>query len=81
MAGITSMKFGDFTLYNILGEIVWIGTYWLLGFFFGEIPWVKENYSLIFSGMILFLILGLLIGIFRTLILSLFVTIQHSTLS
>ena len=64
VAGITSMKFRIFTLYNILGGITWIVTYLLLGFFFGEIPWVKKNYGLIFSGMLIFFILGFLIKLF-----------------
>ncbi len=72
VAGISSMKFGPFTLYNIIGGILWIATYLLLGFFFGEIPWVKENYGVIFSGMVIFLIIGMLIGMLRPIVFNFF---------
>lgn len=72
VAGISSMKFGTFTFYNIIGGLLWIATYLLLGFFFGEIPWVKKNYGLIFSGLVLFLILGLLIGMIQPIIFKFF---------
>ena len=74
VAGISSMKFRTFTLYNILGGILWIATYLLLGFFFGEIPWVKKNYGLIFSGMVIFLIIGLLVGMLRPVLFNFFKT-------
>ncbi len=72
VAGISSMNFRRFTLYNIIGGFLWIAVYLLLGFFFGEIPWVKKNYGFIFSGMIVFLILGLLVGILQPIIFNFF---------
>jgi len=68
VAGISSMNLKTFTIYNILGGILWVTTYILVGFFFGTIPWVKSNYSLIFSGIILLFILGLVIGILKPVI-------------
>lgn len=64
-AGLTRMPFRLFTPYNILGGIAWIAAYVLAGYFFGEIPWVKRHYGLIFSALILFLLLVLLSGLVK----------------
>ena len=71
-AGILLMNFRTFTLYNIIGGIIWIAFYLLLGFYFGEIPFVKANYGLLFFGMIIILISGLLIGMLRPIIFKIF---------
>jgi len=65
IAGISSMKLRTFTTYNILGGILWIFTYVLMGFFFGTIPWVKSNYGLIMSGVVILFILALMVGMLR----------------
>ncbi len=67
-AGLTRMSFALFTPYNIAGGIAWITAYVLAGYFFGEIPWVKEHYGLIFSILLLALLLILLFGIGKSLI-------------
>jgi len=66
-AGLTHMSFTLFTPYNALGGLAWIVAYLLAGYFFGEIPWVKEHYGLIFSGLLLFIILVLLYGVVQSL--------------
>ncbi len=66
-AGLTRMSFRLFTPYNILGGIAWITAYMLAGFFFGEIPWVKQHYGLIFSALIAALLLVLAYGIGKAL--------------
>lgn len=55
VAGMARMNMVTFTWYNILGGIAWILTYLLLGYLFGEIPWVRENYGLVFSVMLILL--------------------------
>lgn len=57
-SGTTKMKFSSFTIANTIGGILWVGFYILLGYFFGGIPWIKENLGLIFFVMILFIVLG-----------------------
>lgn len=66
-AGLTRMSFRLFTPYNILGGAAWVAAYVLAGFFFGEIPWVKQHYGLIFSVLIAALALVLVYGIGKAL--------------
>lgn len=66
-AGLTRMSFRLFTPYNAIGGLAWIAAYLLLGYFFGEIPWVKEHYGVIFSILLLAILLALLYGVLQTL--------------
>lgn len=68
VAGISSMNLKTFTPYNIIGGVLWIVTYILLGYFFGAIPVVQSNYGLIFFAMIIFFILALFGGMLRPVI-------------
>ncbi len=60
VAGLGSMTYSHFLTYNILGGLVWIFSLSFLGFFFGELPIVKKNFSLVIFGIILISILPIL---------------------
>lgn len=45
VAGVGSMRYGTFLLYNVVGAFVWVVSLTLAGFFFGSIPVVKENFE------------------------------------
>ena len=47
VAGVSKMPFGRFTYYNILGGLAWIGSLLLAGFLLGQIPLVKNNFSIV----------------------------------
>ena len=53
VAGIGKMSYGKFLLYNIVGGIVWITGFTYAGYFFGEIPIVKRNFTLVILVIIL----------------------------
>lgn len=44
VAGVGTMNYNKFIQYNIVGGVAWISLFTLLGFFFGNIPLVKENF-------------------------------------
>jgi membrane-associated protein len=52
VAGLGRMSFGKFSLYNILGGVAWTVIFILAGFFFGNLPWVKQNFSLMVLALI-----------------------------
>lgn len=47
VAGVGKMNYGKFIEYNLSGGFVWVFGFTLLGFFFGNIPVVKENFSIV----------------------------------
>ncbi len=47
VAGVGSMPIGRYTLYNIIGGVSWIVSFLSLGYLFGNIPVVKNNFSLV----------------------------------
>ena len=52
VAGIGSMNYNTFIKYNIIGAFVWVFGLTLLGYFFGNIPWVRENFETVIFGII-----------------------------
>ncbi len=44
VAGIGSMEYGKFITYNIVGGAIWVTLFTCLGYFFGNIPVIKENF-------------------------------------
>ena len=65
VAGIGSMNYGKFIAYNIVGGIVWIVSLTLAGYFFGAIPVVKNNFTLVIMAIIVISILPGVIEILR----------------
>ena len=57
VAGIGSMTYLRFISYNVIGGIAWIGLFVFGGFFFGNIPTVKENFTLVILAIIFISIL------------------------
>jgi membrane-associated protein len=65
VAGIGKMTYPKFLAYNVIGGIVWIASFTLLGYFFGNIPIVKRNFTLVIIAIIILSILPSVIEVFR----------------
>jgi membrane-associated protein len=53
LAGVAGMSYRKFLSYNIIGGVVWISVLVYAGYLFGNIPWVKQNLSLIVIGIVI----------------------------
>jgi len=52
VAGMGSMSYGKFFAYNVIGAFVWVFGIVLLGHFFGNIPYVQKNFSLVILAIV-----------------------------
>jgi membrane-associated protein len=53
VAGVSRMSYGFFFRWNVIGGITWVATFTLLGYFFGNIPFVQKNFELVIIAIIL----------------------------
>lgn len=60
VAGIGSMSYGRFVVYNIAGGILWVGLFVIGGFYFGNIPLVRKHFSLV---IVVIVILSVMPGV------------------
>ena len=52
VAGVGAMSYPRFIVYNVTGAVLWVGLFVPLGYFFGNMPTVKENFSLVILAII-----------------------------
>ncbi|MBI3158336.1 MAG: DedA family protein [Chloroflexi bacterium] len=57
VAGAGSMTYPKFAVYNVTGALLWVGLFTFLGYNFGNIPAVEENFTLVILGIIFLSIL------------------------
>ena len=65
VAGVAEMSYPAFALYNITGGIVWVGFCIGAGYVFGNVPIVKENFSLVALGIVIVSVLPMVIEFIR----------------
>lgn len=66
VAGASRMNYRYFLMYNVVGAVLWVGICTALGFTFGNIPVVKDNFSTVLLAIIFISVLPALIGIVRS---------------
>jgi membrane-associated protein len=52
VAGVGSMSYGRFITYNVVGGVVWVAIFTFMGYFFGNLPFVQNNFELVIFAII-----------------------------
>lgn len=65
VAGVGTMSYRKFASYNVIGGVVWIASFLFLGYFFGGIPIIKQNFTYVILIIILASVLPAVIEVFR----------------
>ena len=63
VAGMGDMHYGRFIRYNVIGALMWVGLLTYAGYFFGELPAVKNNFGLVVIGIIVVSVLPMAVEI------------------
>lgn len=65
VAGIGTMSYSRFASYNVIGGIVWVVSFLFIGYFFGGLPVIKDNFTYVIFGIIILSILPPIVEILR----------------
>ncbi len=57
LAGVGTMSYWRFASYNVVGAILWISLCLLMGYFFGNMPWVKDHFEIVLLAIVLISVL------------------------
>jgi membrane-associated protein len=62
VAGLSRMPYGQFLSYSVLGSVLWIGGLITLGYQFGNVPFIKQNLTLLILVIIALSLIPMLLG-------------------
>jgi membrane-associated protein len=62
VAGVGEMSYNRFLTYNVVGGILWVGIFVFAGYYFGNIPFVRDNFSVVILAII---VISVLPGVFE----------------
>lgn len=65
VAGAAEMSYRNFALNNIIGAVAWVGICLGAGYVFGNVPVVKENFSIVALGIVVVSLLPMAVEFFR----------------
>jgi membrane-associated protein len=65
VAGIGRMSYARFFTYNVVGAVVWVVSFSLLGYYFGNLPVVKQNFTLVILAIIVLSVLPIAIEVWK----------------
>jgi len=65
VAGVGAMGYLRFLMYSMIGGIIWVSSFVYMGYFFGNLPIVKENFTLLILAIIFISLLPIVIEFFK----------------
>jgi len=65
VAGVAEMSYPSFAVYNVAGAVAWVGICIGAGYVFGNVPIVKDNFSLVAIGIVIVSVLPMVIEFLR----------------
>jgi membrane-associated protein len=66
VAGIGAMDAFRFSLFNVIGASAWIGSLTMLGYWFGNHPWIKQNLTMVIVAIIIVSLIPVFVGVLKS---------------
>lgn len=66
VAGVGAMKYLRYISFSIFGAVLWVSSFTMAGYLFGNIEWVKKNFTVAILGIIFLSILPMIIAYIRS---------------
>ena len=66
VAGIGTMEYKQFLFYNVIGGVIWITIFTIAGYYFGNLPMIRKNFTLVIFAIIILSILPAVFEYFRS---------------
>ncbi len=60
-AGMSAMTYKRFLAYNVVGALLWVGIFLYAGYYFGNLPIVRKNFTLLIFGILILSVLPIVI--------------------
>ena len=65
ISGISGMRWTRFTPFSVLGGLCWSTLFTLLGYFFGGIPFVQDNFELVIVAILVISLIPTIVGLYK----------------
>lgn len=65
IAGVSEMTWKKYTLYNLIGAVSWVSLFVIVGYLFGNIPFVSHNFSLVVMMIVFISLVPIIIEFIR----------------
>ena len=65
VAGVGAMSYPKFITYNVIGAVLWVGLFVPAGYFFGNIPAVRKNFTLVILAIVALSVVPILVEAMR----------------
>ncbi len=66
VAGVGTMHYKNFLIYNVFGGFLWVSLFIFGGYFFGNIPFVRDNFETVIFGIIIISVLPMFIELYKS---------------
>ena len=66
VAGVGTMTYSRFLLYNVVGGVVWVTLFVLAGYYFGNLPAVRQNFSYVILAIIVISVMPIVLEFLKS---------------